>query len=138
MFAHDPQETEVVIIMSSAMPKLCGVNIILVFPQNGSCATGPQETRPLVSSAKRQPFLSNLLAANSGNKELQEAIGVHIDTHFRIRLHGINALNHVAISMKAVMLHASAPTPSRFAARKLSSGLDIYVHLLHLHQGCID
>src|SRR3981081_2854963 len=125
-----------VIIISNAMPKLCGVNIVSRFPPEWfvcNLAAGNSATSP-----RSECSLSNLLTANSGNKELQEAIGIYIYAHFCIGLHGIDTLNHVAISMQYVALHISMAISYGFAARELSSGLNIYVHLLHLDQRWID
>ncbi len=39
--------------------------------------------------------VNNLLTTNFGDKELQEAISVHIDANFRIRSNLIDALDNV-------------------------------------------
>src|SRR5438876_6750418 len=74
------------------------------------------------------------LTANSGNKKLQKAVGVHINTNFRIGRYLIHSLDHIVISMKNVPLHHSVTIPYGFSASELSPGFDVHMHFLYFHQ----
>src|SRR6202023_3006175 len=73
----------------------------------------------------------DLLTANSRYKKLQEAVSVNIHADFCIGRNFVDALDHIAVSVKDIALNQSAAISHGFAARELTPSLDVHVHLLH-------
>src|SRR5437870_12428551 len=61
-----------------------------------------------------------LLASDSGNKKLQESVGVDVDTNFRIRRDLIHTLNNVMIAVQDVAFNRAMAIRNAFAARELA------------------
>src|SRR5262249_42480759 len=88
-----------------------------------------------------KPFLGDFagkrcgsLAANFGDKKLQEPIRIYIDTDFRVGRDFIHALDHIVIPVENIALHKSVAIADGFPARELSPGFNVHAHLLHFHQ----
>src|SRR4029077_18553796 len=77
---------------------------------------------------------SDLLTANSRYEKLQEAVSVNIYADFCIGRNLVDALDHIAVSVKSTALNLSVAVSHRFAARELSPSFDVYVHPLHFDQ----
>src|ERR1700676_4085369 len=101
-----------VIIIIKAIPRLCGVNIV-------SPERLVWETLRLASL--RSGESSDLLTANSRYKKLQEAVSVNIYADFCIGRNLVDALDHIAVSVKDIALNLSVAISHRFAAGELSS-----------------
>src|SRR5438477_13211246 len=119
-----------VIIISKASGKVCGVNIVSPW------RSAPPAKAATLSAGHECPW--NLLTANSGHKELQEAVGVDIHADFRVRLHLVGAFDYVTVSVQDIALDISAPVADGFAARKLTARLDVHMHVLGLDQSRIN
>src|SRR5260221_11747334 len=78
-----------------------------------------------------------LLATNSGNKQLQEPVGVDVDAYLRIGFDFVDTFDDVTVAVQHIALDCAVPVRDRLAARKLTAGFYIDVHRRRFYEGCV-
>src|SRR5258708_39752673 len=76
-----------------------------------------------------------LLATNSGNEQLQEAVGVDVDAYLRGRLDFVEAFDNLAVTVQHIALDRAATVGNGFTSSEFASGFYINVHRRRFHEG---
>ena len=71
---------------------------------------------------------ARLLAFDSGNKKLQEAVGIDFDTNLGVGRDLIDRFNYIVIAAENVSLHRATTIGDSFTAGKIATGLDVDMH----------